>query len=329
MFSHQPDESPRIPNPAGAKRSLWEEVCADFEAALPCPLCPVGTGSEPKDSSTSHTSANILMDDDKEEENALLLDLDPLLHHPAHAGFSVFGVDPPLSHKKRAHPSFCAQSFQHPVTQYMEEKVFPVLVPALAAVLKEAEKQGCLQKKVITFNPIDFLVEWLYNHNPRRQGQPPRQFNNIPFVRAWLSMHPRPPIPLFLQLSDGQAALIIQSFWRGYKVRAQPHVQELRQWQKNLRLTRNIPKAVNEFWARLEKRVGASIRETTESTESDNSDLCVNMLSRLPLSTSFPTPLITPDGGGERATGSPPGLDEQDRRYMDSVPRSSATPSPI
>ncbi|KAM9783534.1 IQ domain-containing protein K isoform X3 [Syngnathus typhle] len=269
------------------------------------------------------------MEDDEEEENALLLDLDPLLHHPAHAGFSVFGVDPPLSHKKRAHPPFCAQSFQHPVTQYIEEKVFPVLVPALAAVLKEAEKQGCLQKKVISFNPIDFLVELLYNHNPRRQGQPPRQFNNIPFVRAWFSMHPRPPIPLFLQLSDRQAALIIQSFWRGYKVRAQPHVQELRQWQKNLRLTRNIPKAVNEFWARLEKRVGASIRETTESTESDNSDLCVNMLSPLPLSTSFLTPLITPDGGGERATGSPPGLDEQDRRYMDSAPRSSATSSPI
>uniref|UniRef100_A0A3Q2ZKZ1 IQ motif containing K n=1 Tax=Hippocampus comes TaxID=109280 RepID=A0A3Q2ZKZ1_HIPCM len=123
---------------------------------------------------------------------------------------------------------------------YMEEKLFPVLVPALEAVLKEAERQGCLQVCSLHLT-IGFFANVEF-HNPRRQGQPPRQFNNIPFVRAWLSMH------------DEQAALIIQSFWRGYKVRAQPHVQELRQWQMNLRVTRDIPKAVSEFWARIEKR---------------------------------------------------------------------------
>ncbi|XP_019723994.1 IQ domain-containing protein K isoform X1 [Hippocampus comes] len=323
MSSYPAEESSRI-----SKKSLWEEVCADFEAGLPCPPCPVGTCSEPsKDSGSSHTSGKVLLEDDEEEENALLLDLDPLLHHPAHAGFSVFGVHPPLSHKKRAHPPFCPQPFQHPVTQYMEEKLFPVLVPALEAVLKEAERQGCLQKKVITFNPIDFLVEWLYNHNPRRQGQPPRQFNNIPFVRAWLSMHPRPPIPLFLQLSDEQAALIIQSFWRGYKVRAQPHVQELRQWQMNLRVTRDIPKAVSEFWARIEKRVGTTMTETTERTESENSDPCLNVLSITPLSMSFPTPRITPDGG-ERPMPSMPSVDELDCAESAPRSRSSSTPTP-
>ncbi|XP_061604822.1 IQ domain-containing protein K isoform X1 [Phyllopteryx taeniolatus] len=328
MLSYQPEESPRTPNPAGAKRSLWEEVCADFEAGLPCPPGAVGTASEPsKDSSASRTPAKVWTEDeeDEEEENALLLDLDPLLHHPAHAGFSVFGVHPPLSHKKGSQPPFCPEAFQHPVTQYMEEKVFPVLVPALEAVLKEVKKQGSLQKKVITFNPIDFLVEWLYNHNPRRRGQPHRQFNNIPFVRAWLSMHPRPPVPLFLQLSDEQAALVIQAFWRGYKVRAQPHVQELRQWQKNLRETRDIPKAVSEFWTRIEKRVGAATAETTESTESENSDLCVNVLSPTPLSTAFPTPAITPDGG-ERPMPGLPGADGLN--YTTSVSRSSVTLSP-
>ncbi|XP_061701733.1 IQ domain-containing protein K isoform X2 [Syngnathoides biaculeatus] len=324
MFSNQPEESPRTPNPAGAKRSLWEEVCAEFEAGLPCPPSGVRSASEPsKDSSTSHT-AKAWMDEEEEEENSLLLDLDPLLHHPAHAGFSVFGVEPPLSHKKGSQPPFCPEAFQHPVTQYMEEKLFPVLVPAVEAVLKEAEKQGCLQK-VITFNPIDFLVEWLYNHNPRRQGQPHRQFNNIPFVRAWLSMHPRPPVPLFLQLSDEQAALIIQAFWRGYKVRAQPHVQELRQWQKNLRETRDIPKAVSEFWTRIEKRVGAAMAETTERTESENSDSCISVLSPTPLSTALPTPAITPDGG-ERPVPGLPAADEQ--TYTASASRSSITLSP-
>nr|XP_061804933.1 IQ domain-containing protein K-like [Nerophis lumbriciformis] len=319
MFNHQTQDASQIPNTAGDKRSLWEEVCAEFEAKLPTP--PDGTCSE--HSKDSSTSSKVLLDDDEEEENTLLVDLDPLLHHPAHAGFSVFGVHPPVSHRKGAHPPFYPQPFQHPVTQYMEEKVFPVLLPGLEAVLKEAQKQGCLQKKVITFNPIDFLVEWLYNHNPRRKGQPPRQFNNIPFVRAWLSMHPRPPIPLYLQLSDDQAALIIQSFWRAYKVRAQPHVQELRRWQKGLRETRDISKAVSDFWARVERRVGASMTtETAESTESEISDVSVTMLSPTLLSTAFPTPLITPDGS-ERLIPSLPDVDELS--HADSTSKASST----
>ncbi|AWP18916.1 putative IQ domain-containing protein K-like [Scophthalmus maximus] len=47
------------------------------------------------------------------------------------------------------------------------------------------------KRKVTAFNPCDFLTEWLYN--------------------------PRRPVPLFLLLSEEQAALLIQAFWRGYK----------------------------------------------------------------------------------------------------------------
>ncbi|XP_054616745.1 IQ domain-containing protein K isoform X2 [Dunckerocampus dactyliophorus] len=294
MFSHMysTQHYPRITT--GAKKSLWDEVCAEYEAGLPSAPGAVWTSSE--SSKNTRTRQPTKMD---EEEDELLTDLDPTLHHPAHPGFSVFGAQPSSKHRRQTTTTFCPQQFPHPVTKYMEDKVFPVLVPALEALLKEAEKQGCLQKKVLTFNPSDFLVEWLYNHNPRRLGYHPVKFHQIPFVKSWLILHPRPPMPLFLQLSDDEAAVIIQSFWRGYKVRAQPFVQELRQWQKNLRETRDIPNTVKAFWARVEKRVGSSMTDVTESTEnSENSDLCIQVVSPTPQSTAVHTPTdpMTPDG---------------------------------
>uniref|UniRef100_A0A674NSL0 IQ motif containing K n=1 Tax=Takifugu rubripes TaxID=31033 RepID=A0A674NSL0_TAKRU len=115
-----------------------------------------------------------------------------------------------------------------PISHYLETNVYPVLVPGLEALLEDAQNHDCFERKITKFNPCDFLTEWLYN--------------------------PRPPLPLFLQLSEDQAALLIQAFWRGYKVRVQPAVQELRRWQKALRERKNITKIVNQFWSQHEDR---------------------------------------------------------------------------
>ncbi|XP_037331575.1 IQ domain-containing protein K isoform X2 [Pungitius pungitius] len=149
------------------------------------------------------------------------------------------------------------------------------------------------------FNPCDFMTEWLYNHNPRRQEQVPLNFHDIPFVRDYLSMHPRPPLPLYLLLNEDQAALLIQAFWRGYKIRARPDVQELRQWQKELRENSDIGKTVEKFWAQQESRVSSAMTARPGSPHPPGDlDVSIQVVSPTPLSTVVhtPTPEMTPDG---------------------------------
>jgi hypothetical protein len=53
--------------------------------------------------------------------------------------------------------------------------------------------------------------------------------------------------------SEEEAAVRIQAFYRGYLVRRDPEVQELRKWQRELREeSRSITKRVEEFWSSLD-----------------------------------------------------------------------------
>ncbi|XP_044835403.1 IQ domain-containing protein K isoform X6 [Mauremys mutica] len=113
--------------------------------------------------------------------------------------------------------------------EYLEYYIFPILLPGMAELLHQAKKEKCFERKRTKFIACDFLTEWLYN--------------------------PRPPIPLSLLLSEEEACKIIQSFWRGYRVRCDTEVQELRQWQKQLREDKNIIKRVQEFWTKQETKV--------------------------------------------------------------------------
>ncbi|XP_071778168.2 IQ domain-containing protein K [Centroberyx gerrardi] len=290
----------------GARKSLWQQVCEEYEAERPGPPAAVWTDSGSVStllsqySASKHspvfyglTTAKVFVDDDPLEN------FDPLLCHPALAGYSVLEKPPPSIQKRpsTAETTSPPQLHERPVTRFLEESVFPVLLPGLEAMLKEAQKHHCFQRKRTAFDPCDFLTEWLYNHNPCRRGKGPVNFHDIPFVKDWLSIHPRPPIPLFLLLTEDQAALLIQAFWRGYKIRVRPDVQELRQWQRELRENRDIAKTVQEFWARQESRVSSAVTDLPESPEAGNSDVSIQVVSPTPRSTMVHTPTaqMTPE----------------------------------
>ena len=74
-----------------------------------------------------------------------------------------------------------------------------------------------------------------------------------------LSSSPRPPLPKSLVWTELEACLKIQAFYRGYLVRREPEVQELRQWQRELREeNQSIVTRVEKFWSETNEGVGKS-----------------------------------------------------------------------
>ncbi|XP_061425901.1 IQ domain-containing protein K isoform X3 [Lethenteron reissneri] len=164
--------------------------------------------------------------------------------------------------------------------EYLEHFIFPVLLPGLAELLSQARLHRCFERKKTKFFPCDFLAEWLYNKNPARCQEQPTEVLEIPFVKEWLRDHPRPPLPLSLLLTEEQAAIIIQAFYRGYLVRREPEVQELRQWQRELREeSRDIRLRVADFWASREPSEGAQTPSELDAGVS------INVISPSPLNT--------------------------------------------
>ncbi|XP_053936352.1 IQ domain-containing protein K [Cuculus canorus] len=226
---------------------LWERVCAEYEAEQP----PFPGVFESKHESVS-LEAEILQPLHREQfysAPAADTEVQQLLPTAETAPFT----EPP-------DPKTCSPQ------EYIEHYIFPVLLPGLAELLHRAQEEKCFERKRTRFIASDFLTEWLYNKNPKRKDESFTEFFSIPFVKDWLKDNPRPPIPLSLLLSEEAASIVIQSFWRGYRVRCDSEIQELRQWQKQLREEKNITETVKKFWAKQEARVGSKLEDSEEHT---------------------------------------------------------------
>ncbi|XP_054570351.1 IQ domain-containing protein K [Eptesicus fuscus] len=245
-------ERPAEPGKAAEQpgRTLWERICEEYEVELP-PF-PEGYKTQQEAVLTVSPMEESLFRGFSAEHSF------PFPHWATDSHIPCTQIK-----LETIDPKTCSPK------EYLETFIFPVLLPGIASLLHQAKKEKCFERKRTKFIACDFLTEWLYNQNPKRTGEPFTDFFSIPFVEQWLKQHPRPPIPLSLLLTEEEAALSIQSFWRAYLVRCDPEIQELRQWQKKLREDKHIRERVRLFWAKQEQKVKQTMEEEEEAKEEE------------------------------------------------------------
>nr|XP_037845718.1 IQ domain-containing protein K isoform X1 [Chlorocebus sabaeus] len=206
-----------------SSKNLWEQICDEYEAEQP----PFPEGYKVKQEPVI-TAVSLVYRRVPGEEGELEIQLVAPVEEMLFHGFSAEHYFP-VSHFTMISHTPCPQDKSETVNpktcspkEYLETFIFPVLLPGMASLLHQAKKEKCFERKRTKFIACDFLTEWLYNQNPKRAGEPFTEFFSIPFVEEWLKQHPRPPIPLSLLLTEEEAALYIQSFWRAYLLPVPP-----------------------------------------------------------------------------------------------------------
>ncbi|KAK3734550.1 hypothetical protein QZH41_010399 [Actinostola sp. cb2023] len=177
--------------------------------------------------------------------SSYLPDFDPATTHPATYGYVLLNKKPPVNKELPVLPD----PKQCNPNEYLETYIFSVLLPGIEKMLIAAKESKVFERRRTKFNACDFLTEYLYRNNPLHEDRVEVTLLDIPFVQKILEKNPRPPLPLSLLLSDDEAAIIIQSFYRGYCVRKTPQVQELREYQREMRNEAvDIFLKVEDFW---------------------------------------------------------------------------------
>ncbi|XP_025095674.1 IQ domain-containing protein K-like [Pomacea canaliculata] len=248
---------------------LWNDICKEFQSRRPSyddDAASVSTDYEDFDPA-KHTPvfygqmhAKVTVDFDVAAE------VDPAISHPSCIGYA-FCQKPSTTKPPQSQPAPPKDTC--PPRVYLEHYVFPYILPALEETLKTAKEERCFQRKWVKFNALDFMSEYLYRKNPNFTGREETKLMEIPFVKEWLKDNPRPPLPLSLVWTEDEAALVIQSRWRGYQVRKTPEVQELWQWQREWReINRNIQSCVNDFWeSKMPEKGDTTSPELEEKSE--------------------------------------------------------------
>ncbi|CAC5409349.1 IQ domain-containing protein K [Mytilus coruscus] len=232
------------------EKNLWTEICKDFDSKRP-PFRDDDEQSVRTEYIDFDPSKHTPVFYGKMHEKVLadadpIMDIDPATAHPACAGFAF--TDKPPASPPPPSPDAPNKDKCSP-REYLEHYVFPWLLPALEDMLRQAKKEKCLERKRTKFNALDYLTETLYKKNPLHKDRENVTLEEIPFVKEWLKDHPRPPLPLSLIWTEDEATQIIQNYWRGFLVRKDPEVQELRQWQREWREeTGGIQDKVSQFW---------------------------------------------------------------------------------
>ncbi|XP_063726152.1 IQ domain-containing protein K-like [Symsagittifera roscoffensis] len=262
--------------------NIWDEICKEFQLADPFRQ-QTKSKVDPKTVQFSSSNLHPALFDCKFTHNDIdancLSEFQIDTCHPAFAGLVKLTEDDSVESAEEQeqdhHILDTVDLINCSPREYLESQVFPVLLPGLLELLQRAGKEQCFERKYFRFNGCDFLTEYLYNHNPKHQeSRDYTKLDEIPFVRERNETHPRKPLPWSLIWTEEEAALRIQAFFRGFQVRKQGEVQELRQYQRSMREeAEDIGSKVSDFWARQEARSDSRHSSRTSRQQSARNSL--------------------------------------------------------
>ncbi|CAG9561145.1 unnamed protein product [Danaus chrysippus] len=126
---------------------------------------------------------------------------------------------------------------------YVKRDIFVHLIPALEETLNKAIIWEALKIQKCFFNGIDHIAQVLWNNNPKYPARKIMDLHlfNMPWVREYLKIKPRPYYPKSWLWPENYAATLIQKSVRQYFVQREEEVQEMRDFWRKIEAEDNLP----------------------------------------------------------------------------------------